>query len=141
MLIAAFIAGSFFPFTSEAVMVALQAAGLNPELLVVYGTIGNVAGSMFNYMVGRLAGAQWAVRYLHVKQESLDRAKAFIQGDNRLHLSGAWLGFFAFIPFLGSAISIALGMMRANPVVTLVSVFLGKVIRYIIIVLAASIVI
>lgn len=122
-------------------MVGLQAAGLDPILLVVYGTIGNVAGSMFNYCIGRFAGAQWAVKYLHIRQEKLDRANAFIQGDNRLHISGAWLGFFAFIPFLGSALAIALGMMRANPVVTTISVFLGKVIRYIVIVLAAGIVI
>ena len=141
MLIAAFIAGSFFPFTSEAVMVGLQAAGLDPVLLVVYGTIGNVAGSMFNYLVGRFAGAQWAVKYLHVSQEQLSRAEAFVQGDNKFHISGAWLGFFAFIPFLGSALSIALGMMKANPMLTLLSIFLGKVARYIILVVAAGAVI
>lgn len=54
MLVAAFMAGSFFPFSSEAVMVAFQAAGLDPWTLIVYGTIGNVLGSMFNYYVGRL---------------------------------------------------------------------------------------
>lgn len=40
MLIAAFVAGSFFPFSSEAVMVGLMAAGLDPIGLIVYGTIG-----------------------------------------------------------------------------------------------------
>ena len=54
MLAAAFLAGSFFPFSSEAVMAGLQAAGLEPLPLVVYGSIGNVLGSMFNYGVGRL---------------------------------------------------------------------------------------
>ena len=44
MLVAAFIAGSFFPFSSEAIMVGLQAAGLDPTMLIVYGTIGNVLG-------------------------------------------------------------------------------------------------
>ena len=54
MLIAAFIAGSFLPFSSEAVMVGLVAAGLEPVPLAIYGTIGNWLGSMFNYGVGRL---------------------------------------------------------------------------------------
>ena len=54
MLAAAFLAGSFFPFSSEAVMLALQAAGLDPVWLVVYGTIGNILGSVFNYCVGRM---------------------------------------------------------------------------------------
>ena len=49
MLAAAFLAGSFFPFSSEAVMAGLQAAGLEPLPLVIYGSIGNVLGSMFNY--------------------------------------------------------------------------------------------
>ena len=48
MLLAAFLAGSFFPFSSEAVMVGLMAAGLDPWLLMVYGTVGNVLGSVLS---------------------------------------------------------------------------------------------
>ena len=48
MLITAFVAGSFFPFSSEAEMMGLLAAGLDPWLLIIYCTIGNVAGGMFN---------------------------------------------------------------------------------------------
>ena len=44
MLLAAFLAGSFFPFSSEAVMVGLLAAGLSPTELCIYATIGNVVG-------------------------------------------------------------------------------------------------
>lgn len=40
------------------------------------------------------------------------------------------MGFFAFLPILGSAISVALGLMRSNIIVTTVSIFLGKMIRY-----------
>ena len=41
MFIAAFLAGSFFPFSSEAIMLGLMAAGLHPWPLVIYGTAGN----------------------------------------------------------------------------------------------------
>ena len=44
MLIASFIAGSVFPFSSEAVMLAMLAAGVDPWELVVTASIGNVAG-------------------------------------------------------------------------------------------------
>ena len=54
MLMAAFLAGSFFPFSSEAVMVGLMAAGLDGGQLCIYATIGNVLGGMFNYGVGRM---------------------------------------------------------------------------------------
>jgi membrane protein YqaA with SNARE-associated domain len=39
------------------------------------------------------------------------------------------MGFFAFIPILGSAISIVLGMMRANIWVFTLAMSIGKVIR------------
>ena len=68
MLIAALIAGSFLPFSSEAVMVGLVAAGLEPVPLAIYGTIGNWLGSMFNYGVGRLGKMEWIEKYLHVKK-------------------------------------------------------------------------
>ena len=128
MLVAAFLAGSFFPFSSEAVMLGLQAAGLDPWRLVVFGTIGNVAGSMFNYGVGRMGRLDWIERYLHVKKESLDKAERFMNGR------GAWMGFFAFLPLLGSAITIMLGLMRANKFVSLLSITIGKFLRYLILV-------
>ena len=59
MLAAAFLAGSFFPFSSEAVMLALLATGLDTWQLVVYGTVGNVLGSVFNYCVGRMGRLEW----------------------------------------------------------------------------------
>lgn len=124
MLFTAFVAGSFFPFSSEAVMTGLLAAGLDPWLLVVYGTIGNVAGGMFNYGVGRMGKLEWIEKYLHVKQKDMDRATRFMAGR------GAWMGFFAFVPVLGSAITIVLGLMRANVVISLISMTIGKFLRY-----------
>lgn len=135
MLISAFLAGSFFPFSSEAVMVGLQAAGLEPLPLVIYGTIGNILGSMFNYGVGRMGRLDWIERYLHVKKESLDKAQRFVGGR------GAWMGFFAFLPILGSAITILLGLMKANIVISITSISIGKFLRYLLLVYGASFVI
>ncbi len=132
MLVAAFLAGSFFPFSSEAVMLALLAAGLEPWPLVVYGTAGNVAGSVFNYAVGRMGRLEWIERYLHVGQRELDRAQRFMAGH------GAWMGFFAFLPLLGSAITILLGLMRANIPISLASITAGKLLRYLILVYGAG---
>lgn len=132
MLIAAFLAGSFFPFSSEAVMIALLAAGLNPWLLIVYGTVGNVAGGMFNYAVGRQGKLEWIERYLHVKRKDLDRAEKFMAGH------GAWMGFFAFVPILGSAITIVLGLMRANITISFISITIGKFLRYVLLIYGAS---
>ena len=128
MLLAAFLAGSFFPFSSEAVMVGLMAAGLDPWLLMVYGTVGNVMGSVVNYCIGCMGKTEWFEKYLHVSPESMARAERFMKGR------GAWMGFFAFVPLLGSAITILLGLMRANPVITFIAITLGKIFRYIILI-------
>ena len=134
MLIAAFLAGSFFPFSSEAVMLGLFAAGLKTEPLIIYGTIGNVLGSMFNYSVGRLGRMEWIERYLHVKKESLDKAQRFMVGH------GAWIGVFAFLPIIGSGITICLGLMRSNIIISTTSITIGKLLRYIILMAGAGLI-
>ena len=101
MLFSAFLAGSFLPFSSEAVMLGLLAAGVHPWPLILYGTVGNVAGGLFNYAIGRQGRLDWIEKYLHVKPEKLQRAQRFM-GER-----GALMGFFAFVPFIGSAITIA----------------------------------
>ena len=124
MFLSAFIAGSFFPFSSEAIMAGLSAAGLEMQPLIIYGTAGNVLGGMFNYCVGRMGRPEWIEKYLHVKQESLDKAERYMAGR------GAWMGFFAFLPVIGSAITILLGLMRANVLISFVSITIGKFLRY-----------
>ena len=59
-----------------------------------------------------------------MKKEKIERAERFVHGR------GAWMAFFAFIPILGSAISIVLGMMRANIGIVLFAMTIGKILRY-----------
>lgn len=128
MFIASLLAGSVLPFSSEAVMVALMAAGLDPWQLALYGTIGNVIGSMLNYWVGHMGKVEWFERYLNVKPRDMERAERFMAGR------GALMGFFAFLPVIGSAITVLLGLMRANLLITFVTVTLGKIFRYIVLI-------
>ena len=132
MLIAAFLAGSIFPFSSEAVMLGLMATGLDPWTLMIYGTVGNVLGSILNYSIGRMGKMEWIEKYLHVKKADLDKAHRFLAGR------GSWMGFFAFLPILGSAITIALGLMRSNVVITFIAITLGKIFRYIVLIYGAG---
>ena len=124
MFLSAFLAGSVLPFSSEAVMLGLLAAGVDPVPLLIYGSIGNVMGGMVNYGLGRLGKLEWLKKYFHLKQSSIDRAYRFMGGH------GAWMGFFAFLPILGSAITVVLGLTRANLPLSVFSITLGKVMRY-----------
>ena len=90
---------------------------------------------MFNYFVGRMGKLEWIEKYLHVKQQDLDKATRFMGGH------GAWMGFFAFVPLLGSAITIVLGLMRANIPISLTSIALGKFLRYVVLIYGAQLLI
>jgi membrane protein YqaA with SNARE-associated domain len=125
LFIGSFIAGSVIPFSSEAVLVAcVTTLSLDPAVSVLAATAGNVAGGMTCYWMGHLGNMVWIEKYFHVKKEKLDKAERFVKGR------GAWMAFFAFIPILGSAISIVLGMMRANIWIVVFSMTIGKILRY-----------
>ncbi len=132
MLIAAFLAGSAIPFSSEAVMLGLIAAGLDPWQLLVWATVGNTLGSYVNYAVGRMGRIDWIEKYLHVKKEKLDEAERWMQGR------GAMMGLLAAAPILGTVTCIMLGLMRANVVISAVTIFISKVVRYFLLVLTAD---
>ena len=126
MALASFLAGTFVPFSSEAVMGALLATtSMNPVMTVVSGTIGNVLGSMFNYFIGRIASVEQISRWMRVKQDRLLLTQRYVERK------GSWIAFFSFLPFFGTAISISLGILRANVFGVFVYSLLGKLIRYI----------
>lgn len=127
MFISALLAGSVLPFNSEVVIGALKVAGLDPWWLLISGTVGNVLGGLFNYWIGTFGRMDWIEKYLHLKEEKIIRAQKFMAGR------GALMAFFAFVPIIGSAITVALGLMRANIPVTTVSMTAGKFLRYAII--------
>ena len=125
MFISALLAGSVLPFNSEVVIGALKVAGLDPWWLLISGTVGNVLGGLFNYWIGTFGRMDWIEKYLHIKEEKIIRAQKFMAGR------GALMAFFAFLPFVGEAIAIALGFMRSNLMLTTTSMFAGKLVRYI----------
>ena len=77
------------------------------------------------YYMGRLGKVSWIEKYFKVKKEKVDKMVKFLQGK------GALMAFFTFLPAIGEVIAIALGFMRSNTWLTIVSMFVGKLIRYI----------
>ena len=67
-------------------------------------------------------------RWFKVKPEKLQKTQMIVSKY------GIWSGLFTFLPVIGTAIAIALGLARANIWLTLLSVTTGKLVRYIIVV-------
>ena len=125
LFISALLAGSIVPFSSELVLVALVKLGLPPIACLISATLGNTVGGMTCYSMGRLGKISWIEKYFKVKKEKVDKMVKFLQGK------GALMAFFTFLPAIGEVIAIALGFMRSNTWLTIVSMFVGKLIRYI----------
>lgn len=126
LFLATFLAGSVVPFSSELVLSGLLAAGGSNWICWVAATTGNVLGGMTCYGLGHLGNPTWIERYLHVKQDRLNKALTFLHGK------GAYMAFFTFVPFVGDLLAIGLGYLRANLGVTILAMTLGKSLRYLI---------
>ena len=115
LFISALLAGSIVPF---------------PIACLISATLGNTVGGMTCYYMGRLGKISWIEKYFKVKKEKVDKMVKFLQGK------GALMAFFTFLPAIGEVIAIALGFMRSNTWLTIVSMFVGKLIRYILLLYA-----
>lgn len=124
LFIATFLAGSILPFSSEVVLSALLAAGLNPWGCILTATAGNWLGGLTCYYIGRMGRMDWIEKYLRIKPEKLEKTQRFLQGK------GALMAFFVFLPVVGDLIVVAFGLMRANVVMVGISMLAGKFLRY-----------
>ena len=132
MFVAALLSGSICPFiSSEAAIIALLAVGAAPWGLLLWGTLGNVIGGVICYYLGCIGSPEWIQRTLHINPEKMERATQVCTKH------GTLAAFFGWIPLLGSAIIIVLGLMHADATKTLLSMTFGKFVRYLFIVISA----
>lgn len=127
LLLASFLAATILPFSSEVVFAALIAAGMDIWTSILFATIGNAAGGATCYYVGRLGKTEWLEKWFKIKPEKIDKMISWLHGK------GAVMGFFGFLPAVGDVILVALGFMRASVPVVMVSMTIGKFLRYVLI--------
>lgn len=130
MFLAAFLAGSVFPFPSEVVIGGLYAAGASGWTLLWSATLGNVLGGVFNYCLGWLFDEDHILRHFKISPDKWERNKRWTQRY------GYWAGFIAWVPFLGSVVTVAQGFMRVNFWLCTLTATAGKLLRYILILMA-----
>lgn len=126
LFIAAFLAATVVPFSSEAVFTALAFGGFDLWTCVYVATAGNWLGGMTCYALGRLGKMEWIERFTGVKKEKIDRMA------DRVQRHGNWLAFFSFLPGVGDVIAVAAGFFRCNGWIVAVSILLGKFFRYVV---------
>lgn len=125
LFIAAFLAATVVPFSSELVFSTLVYGGLDPWLCVIVATAGNWLGGLTCYWLGSLGKIEWIEKYLKIKKEKLD---SFM---TRFHKYGDWFAFFSFLPGIGDGIAVASGYFRCRFWIVAASMLTGKFVRYI----------
>jgi len=121
----ALVAATILPLQSEAVLVGLLLAGEQPVgALVLVATVGNVLGSVINWVLGRYLLRFQGRRWFPVSAAQLARAEGWYRRYGRWSLLGSWL------PLVGDPLTVVAGVFREPVGVFLILVTLAKAGRY-----------
>lgn len=107
LFLAAFIAATLLPAQSEALLAGLLVAGNHPALALVFvAGVGNVLGSLVNYVLGRAALRFQDRRWFPPTPAALARASTWYARYGRWSLLLSWA------PVIGDPLTAAAGVMR-----------------------------
>ena len=123
----ALVAATLFPMQSEAVLVGLLVAGNHPAFaLIIVATVGNVLGSLINWVLGIYVLRFQDRRWFPASPHGLARAQGWYRRYGRWSLLASWL------PVVGDPLTVVAGIMREPLVPFLLLVTLAKAGRYLV---------
>lgn len=127
LFLAALAAATILPMQSEAVLVGLLVSGAYPVwLLVMVASLGNVLGSVVNWLIGRGIERYRDRRWFPVSPAALDRA----QGWYRRY--GKWSLLLSWAPVVGDPLTVVAGLAREPFPIFLILVAIAKAGRYLV---------
>lgn len=131
LFLTAFAAATILPLQSEAVLAGLLLAGAqSPVALILIATIGNVLGSVVNWLLGRGIDRFRDRKWFPASPAALDRASACYRRY------GKWSLLLSWVPVIGDPLTVVAGVLREPLLSFLAIVTVAKAGRYL--VLAAA---
>jgi len=132
LFLAALLAATLFPAQSEIGLATLIMSGdFSISLLIIVATIGNVLGSVVNWVLGRGVERFSDRRWFPIKPVHMDKAKT------RYHRYGRWSLLMSWAPIIGDPLTLVAGVLREPLSSFLVLVTIAKGVRYIVVALIA----
>ena len=128
LFIISFLAATILPFSSELTLAGLVAtSSYNNLLLLIVASLGNVLGSVVNWILGFYSRNLSTKKWFPFKDEQIEKSSKWF---NKF---GRWSLLFAWVPIIGDPLTLAAGLLRIRFIEFLVLVTIGKVSRYIIV--------
>jgi membrane protein YqaA with SNARE-associated domain len=125
LFLSAFVAATLLPAQSEAVLVGLLLGGQYPLWsLLLAASLGNVLGSLVNWLLGRGIERWRGRRWFPVSAAALEKAQRHYQRF------GCWSLLLSWAPIIGDPLTLIAGVMREPLWRFLLLVTLAKVGRY-----------
>ena len=123
---ASFLAATVLPFQSEVVLFGmLLTHHYSIVLLVLVASLGNIFGSVVNYLLGRWLAHFEERPWFPVKRAKIARAEAWY------HAYGRWSLLLSWLPIVGDPLTIVAGVLRESFPVFLLLVSAAKIARYV----------
>ncbi|MEH6829492.1 MAG: YqaA family protein [Sulfitobacter sp.] len=127
LFLSALVAATVLPMQSEAVLAGLLLGGeRSVTALLVVATVGNVMGSIINWVLGHYLLRFKERSWFPTNDQQLTRAQNWYRRYGRWSLLGSWL------PIVGDPLTVVAGVMREPLVPFVVLVTLAKGARYLV---------
>ncbi|MDX0777896.1 DedA family protein [Sinorhizobium medicae] len=124
LFLVALAAATILPMQSEAALAGLLVSGYSPWLLIAVASIGNVLGSVVNWLIGRGIQRFRHKRWSPASDAGLERAQRWY------HRYGKWSLLLSWMPIIGDPLTVAAGVMKEPLTHFVLLVAVAKVVRY-----------
>ena len=116
------------PFGSEVYFSSLLLLNkYNPFLLLFFASLGNILGSVFNWICGYYATYFTKKKWFPISQEKINKAALIFSKY------GKWSLLFSWVPLIGDPITFVAGTLKYPFFPFLLLVSIGKIGRYLIV--------
>ena len=131
LFLSAFLSATLLPGSSEALLLGFLASGQGaPAVLITFASLGNVAGAVVNWGMGRfllLYRDRW---WFPLKDATTSRAHVWFARF------GVWSLLLSWVPVIGDPLTLVAGIMQVPFRRFVMFVAVGKVLCYVLIVWA-----
>ena len=125
LFIISFLAATLLPMSSELTLAGLLSTNTyNSFALLGIASLGNVLGSVFNWLLGFYFLKHINKKWFPFKQNQITSASKWFQKF------GIWSLLFAWVPIIGDPLTFVAGILRVKFFSFLILVAVGKISRY-----------